>query len=98
MDLRGQRCAYCIQPAWTRIENNTINVCKKHWEPHAAIQAGNTKLTFGKYKDRSVWWVYDEDEAYLDWILSPGFKPTKDQFPMVENIKIYTRFKKGLRI
>ena len=36
------------------------------------LEAGNTEIPFGKYKDSSIWWTYDEDPNYLDWLANNG--------------------------
>ena len=33
----------------------------------------NNKLTFGKYKNKTIDWLYNNDKAYLDWLVKQDF-------------------------
>jgi len=33
----------------------------------------NNKLTFGKYKNKTIDWIYNNDKAYLDWLVKQDF-------------------------
>tara|TARA_R110000737_G_scaffold164834_1_gene192434 strand:- start:3919 stop:4341 length:423 start_codon:yes stop_codon:yes gene_type:complete len=47
----------------------------------------NNKLTFGKYKNKSVEWLFDNDKQYLEWILNQEFFKKFDYYYSFKNYK-----------
>jgi len=56
------------------------------------LEAGNTVIPFGKYKDRSIWWVHDEDPQYLDWLANNGTKTSKNGY-FYRDLQLYLKSK-----
>jgi len=56
----------------------------------AEEKAGETKVTFGKYKDSSLWWILDEDPSYFDWMLNT-IKTERDTIPgyFIKDLHLY---------
>lgn len=56
------------------------------------LEAGNTKIPFGKYKDSSIWWVYDEDPDYLDWMTNKVTRRISDR-AFFRDLEMYLKAK-----
>lgn len=46
-----------------------------------------TRITFGKYKNKTIEWLYTNDKSYLDFILSQDFFKKFDYYNIFKNYK-----------
>jgi hypothetical protein len=57
------------------------------------LEAGNVKLPFGQYKGSSLWWVYDEDPDYVQYLLRQAWIVKYSAF--YADLKLYIAGKEG---
>jgi hypothetical protein len=59
----------------------------------------NFKISFGKYKDKTIEWIYYNDNQYFNWLCKQDFKSSKIKEKLKEFIKsIKTEFDKNYTI